>query len=284
MNIYVLLRAILHSLLAVINLLALTAAGLSISVSKGEGQPQASPGAVLVVVGSIAFVIMVIMTWAESCVPQTLLSHVRTEIALVPMLIVFQLISSTVTTSDAVQSICRDPASCVALLVLSWIAPFSLIVYYLMVLAVTFDHAKTDPSVWDASPLDHPWFLRPPPPPPKDTAAPLRRFSITPPLSLRTQPSIADHRRQRSSWMPPPLEEPPSREPLPSLRLSRYSARGTGSVRSLFVPKWAKDLKPLQRGLELPFPVQARAQARRWDDDPRRIDAPVSPSMYTEYS
>jgi len=279
MNIYVLLRVILHSLLSVTNLLALTAAAWSISASKSEGQSQTSPGAVLVAVGSVASIVLGIMTWAERCIPGTMLSRVRTEIALVPMLIVFQLIGAAVATSNAVESVCRDPTSCITLLVLAWIAPFSLIVYYLVILAVTLDHAETDSGIWDVSLLQHPWFLRFPPPPHKEMVAPLRRLTISGPLSLRTEPSIVDHRRQRSSWMPPPLAEPPGSE-LAAQRTSHHSRHNSAASSS--VPKWAKDLRPVQRGLELPFPVQTREQARRWGD-PRRIDAPVSPSLYTEY-
>ncbi|KAF8575804.1 hypothetical protein K439DRAFT_1641102 [Ramaria rubella] len=273
MNVYILLRATFHSLLLVGNLLALTAAAWSISIS------TASPGAVLVILGSIAYFCLSCLTWAETCVPRTIFARVRTEVTLVPILVVFQLIGAVVATSNAIQSVCHDPTSCVALLILSWVAPFCLIVYYLTILIVTFDHAKTDSTVWDASVLEHPWFLRPPPPPPKETFPPLRRLSITPPLSLRTQPSVIDHRRQRSSWLPASERAPSPKEHTSAFPYPVLSPRRSSHY--LFMPKWAKDLRPLQRGLELPFPVQTQTavQPRRVEDP---IDAPVSPTAYTE--
>ncbi|KAF8488783.1 hypothetical protein JB92DRAFT_1409142 [Gautieria morchelliformis] len=229
----------------------------------------ASPGAVLVIVGWVAFVALGIITWAEvACAPRRHISRVRTEVILVPLLIIFQL---AVVTSDTIKSVCQDPSSCVALVVLSWLTPFSLLVYFLMVLAITFDHAQVDPSIWDASFLDHPWFTRLPH---KDNVGP---SSVMPSAPPRIPPSVADHRRQLSSWLPLSLRASSESEFTPPQRLSLQASQG--SAKSSLMPRWAKNLRPLQRGKELPFPITT--QQRRYSN-PRRIDAPVSPTIYTE--
>lgn len=140
-----------------------------------------------------------------------------------------------------------------------------MLVYFLMVLAITLDHAKLDPDIWNASFLEYPWFTRPPP---KGTDHPVGRSTITPPMSLRVQPSAVDHRRQESPRMPR------------SSNGSIPSQQNTPGSNRTFLPRWAKELRPLQRGKELPFPIAA---SHRRYSDPRRLDAPVPPSMYTEH-
>lgn len=151
-----------------------------------------------------------------------------------------------------------------------------MLAYYLMVLVITFDHAKFDSSIWDASFLDYPWFVRPPRLPPKDDTVG-SHLHITPPLSL-VQPSVIYHEPQRSIWTPPPLPTPSPNKPQLTNHTSCYDSQGYAKYS--FLPRWARDLRPLQRGKELPFPVATRH--RRYSD-PRRIDAPVLPTIYTEY-
>ena len=147
--------------------------------------------------------------------------------------------------------------------------------YFLMVLAITGDHAKFHPRIWDESFLAYPWFRTPPPLPPKDSVEPtLLYINVTPPLSFRAQPSIDERERERFPWVHPSSHAPSLLSPMPSSRHSMH-----GSFKYTFLPRWAKALRPVQRGKEVPFPVAMRHEQY---SQPRRIDEPVSPTIYTE--
>jgi len=279
MNIYISIRILLHSLLFVDNFLALTAAAWSVS-SGHENHIRASPGAVLVILGSISYGFLFVAIWAETCIPGTRLSRIRTEAALVPMLATFQIIAAAIVTSNVAKSVCRDSISCVALLIFSWMAAFTLVIYYLVVLAVTLQHGSADINIWDASPLEYPWFSKlptPPPPPPKEGVY-SRRFN-SPPPSIYTGSSTVERNRQRSSWIPASLHSHSFH--LPSLPRHIYSP--IGSRKSFGMPAWAKQIGPIRRGLELPFPIATSptqaAPPIRFINAPR-LDAPVSPIYY----
>ncbi|KAF8522215.1 hypothetical protein BU17DRAFT_87315 [Hysterangium stoloniferum] len=266
-------------LLFVDNFLALTAAAWSVS-SGHENHIRASPGAVLVILSSISYGLLFVGTWAEACIPGTRLSRIRTEAALIPMLATFQIIAAAIVTSNVAKSVCRDSTSCVALLIFSWMAAFTLVIYYLVVLAVTLQHGSVDINIWDASPLQYPWFSNSPIPPPKE-GVDSRRFK-SPFPSTHTESSTAERRRKRSSWIPVSLHSPFH---LPSFPRRIHSSNG--SRKSFGMPAWAKEIGPIRRGLELPFPVTTSpTQAvppMRFINAPR-LDAPVSPIYYGEGS
>lgn len=184
---------------------------------------------------------------------------------------------------------------------------------------VAFYHFPLNENLWDESPLVHNWFPTlpsKPAPPPKDQDPP-REINRTSPAEIPpVKPShhslYSQTRPQLSPWMPPHLEFENKLRAYPVVNTSRQQAQQTASDRfsriedvsfrrapppedddeesssrfSLSIPRWAKKLRPLKRGVELPFPVAAMTSGLRTptirDPDPHSIDAPVSPTYYEE--
>ncbi|KIJ34693.1 hypothetical protein M422DRAFT_51921 [Sphaerobolus stellatus SS14] len=92
MNVYLCIRILLHSLLFITNLLALTAAAWSIHSAKKVGEKgsriiaeplfSVSPGAVLVLLGGIAYGFVETMLWVSACMSHPRWSRMRAELFL----------------------------------------------------------------------------------------------------------------------------------------------------------------------------------------------------------
>ncbi|GJJ12075.1 hypothetical protein Clacol_006316 [Clathrus columnatus] len=286
------------SLLFLVNLFSLTVASLTIATLKGQGH-KATAGSVLIILGFIFYALVAICIWSETCISRSRLSTSRTEAIILPVLFVFQIIGAIVATADAA----KGASSCVALVVLSWMSAFTLLVYYFIIMIVTFYHFSFNENIWNESPLGYDWFPMPPSEfvfpsvPPKDT-----NFIPNPPMDASRPPSIeiasiepppprsqGRHQPQVSSWMSSPLDPDMSRTQLPSKvpgqplrstevfedipisQSSRFPETETTPkfslndyISRLSSPQWAKKLRPTKRGVELPFPVAATNSARRY--------------------
>lgn len=319
MNIYVCIRAVLHCLLFLVNLFALTVAAWIAATSKGQGH-KATAGSVLVILSSIFYAIITIGIWSETCIPRSRFSKNRTEAIALPVLFLFQIIGAIVTTADANDSAtCRSSQStCVALLILSWMSAFDLLIYYLIIMIVAFYHFPLNENLWDETPLVHDWFPTlpsKPAPPPKDQDRSGEINHTFPTEIAPNKPSYLSYNTQNrlSPWIPPHLDfENPSRT-FPGVDTSRQQTQQATSDRfsriddvsfrrappleedkeeesasrfSLSIPRWARKLRPLRRGVELPFPVAAMTSSLRTptlrDPNSHSIDAPVSPASYEE--
>ncbi|GJJ10684.1 hypothetical protein Clacol_004911 [Clathrus columnatus] len=135
-------------------------------------------------------------------------------------------VGAILTTVDASKGTCRGQASCVALLIVSWMSALTLLVYYLIVMTVTLYHFVSNENIWSESPLGYNWFPLPPSEsvlpavPPKDTdtnTTPNLPMDTNRPPSVDIDIEIASiepppprlqngHRRKVSSWKPAPLD------------------------------------------------------------------------------
>ncbi|GJJ15053.1 hypothetical protein Clacol_009328 [Clathrus columnatus] len=243
MNVYICIRWILHSLLFLVNSLSLTVASLTVATLKGQGHkgpfkfeflfppsstlrlPLATAGPVLIILGFIFYAFVTICIWSETYIPRSRLSRNRTEAIILPCLFVFQIIGAIVATVDASKGRCHGQASCVALLILSWMSALTLLVYYFIVMTVTLYHFVSNENIWDDSPLGYNWFPLPsesvlPAVPPKDTDT---NMTSNLPMDTNRPPSVDidieiasiepppprsqnGHRRKISSWKPAPLD------------------------------------------------------------------------------
>jgi len=157
----------------------------------------------------------------------------------------------------------------------------------LIFLAIVFDHTNCDKDVWDASILEYNWFTRsgdggPPPPPKTDVESMPDRQS--PPPTLRNNgsstPASRFQGRPRSSWMGP-QSSPESNGglPLPTIPFEVHTPHS--SIKSSRTPKWVKNLAPVRRGMELPFPVQSDNTRPRVGEAPR-LDAPAARESFPD--
>lgn len=163
MNVYVCIRLVLHCLLFLINLSALTTASLFINALKNQGH-KASAGSVLVILGFIFYAIATVFLWSELFISNSKYSKNKNETYVVPVLFGFQLIGAIVCTADATQIkiTCGDQSISVALVIFSWMSTFSLVLYFLIIMIVGLYHYVIDENVWDATPLAYNWFPLPP--------------------------------------------------------------------------------------------------------------------------
>lgn len=183
----------------------------------------------------------------------------------------------------------------------------------MITIIVIFHHYGINNEIWDSSPLSYNWFsisgsksgL-----PPKDMIANPPRETCRLPsadsdvASVEPPPPrfIGQHRRQRSSWMPPPLH-PESKmragrpadgdisnggggggerfEDIPLESVPVSSEQEVVSTRtSLGVPGWAKKWLTARRGVGIPFPLTPSRS--RHKQGSTSLDVPVTPTNGTD--